>query len=310
LSERTALLPHSRARFGFALAVAAAVAFAFSNMSASLAYHGGSNPLTVAAVRFVIPAVALFVWLRLSGISPLLPLRDGLIAVGLGGVTAIYSLAVLSAMNEIPVASAILIFYLFPLLAALVLSVCGWEKLRWWTVASILLAFFGLALALGFHEGNFRFEGVALALVGALGFAVVVAVSGRVFRFSDPRPFTFHMLASASILLSAVCVARGEFIVPQTDLGWIGFVGAAALYAFAIIAFFVAVSKIGPVPTSLLSYAEPVVTAGLGVIVLNEALTLTQIAGFGLVVVALIGATVTRASADNLPKQSVVAPSS
>ena len=50
-------------------------------------------------------------------------------------------------------------------------------------------------------------------------------------------------------------------------------------YAFALIAFFIAISMIGPARTSLLSYAEPVVSAGLGVAVLGEALTLTQIGG-------------------------------
>jgi drug/metabolite transporter (DMT)-like permease len=48
---------------------------------------------------------------------------------------------------------------------------------------------------------------------------------------------------------------------------------------------------IGPVRVSLLSYAEPVVAAGLGVTLLGEALALPQIAGIALVIAALVGAT-------------------
>ena len=44
---------------GVALALAAALAFALSNASASMAYRGGSNPLTMAAVRFLLPTGAL-----------------------------------------------------------------------------------------------------------------------------------------------------------------------------------------------------------------------------------------------------------
>ena len=48
---------------------------------------------------------------------------------------------------------------------------------------------------------------------------------------------------------------------------------------------------IGPVRTSLLSFGDAVISAGLGVVVLGQALTLVQIAGIGLVILALIGAT-------------------
>jgi DME family drug/metabolite transporter len=274
------------------------VTFALSNTSASLAYHNGSNTLTVAAMRFVLPTVALVVWLRLRGVSLVLSTRDGWIAVALGAVTAIYTWALLSSINAIPLALAILVFYLFPLIATVILGVCGWAKLSSKTISAIVLAFVGLALALDPHGSNLNIEGVVLAFVGALGLGVVIAVSSRVFRAGDARPLTLYMAAVAGVLLSALCAARGEFVLPQTGLGWIGFVGAAVFYAFAMIAFFIAISMIGPVPVSLLSYAEPVATAGLGVIVLGETLTLVQIAGIALVIVALIGATFRRPRAN------------
>ena len=58
-----------------------------------------------------------------------------------------------------------------------------------------------------------------------------------------------------------------------------------------MIAFFIAVSMIEPVRTSLLSYADAVISAGLGVAVLGQALTLVQVTGIALVIVALVGAT-------------------
>ena len=58
-----------------------------------------------------------------------------------------------------------------------------------------------------------------------------------------------------------------------------------------MIAFFIAVSMIGPVRASLLSYADAVISAGLGFVVLGQALTMVQVAGIALVIVALVGAT-------------------
>lgn len=99
------------------------------------------------------------------------------------------------------------------------------------------------------------------------------------------------MATVAGVLLITLCAVQGEFALPQTGLGWVGFVGAAVFYAFAMITFYIAISMIGPAHVSLLSYAEPVAAAGLGVTLLGEALAPIQIAGIALVVTALIAAT-------------------
>ena len=75
---------HPRAWVGITVALAAAAAFALANTSASVAYHGGSNPLTVAATRFLVPTTALVAWLRVSGVSLVLPKRDAFVAASLG----------------------------------------------------------------------------------------------------------------------------------------------------------------------------------------------------------------------------------
>lgn len=276
---------------GIALALAAAVAFALANASASVAYHSGSNPLTVAVIRFLLPTGTLAVWLRMRGVRFALPGWDSCVAALLGAVTAVYSWALLSAIGVIPLALSILVFYLFPLFAAVILAVCGWEKFRWQTTAAIVLAFAGLALALDPRGGSLNFEGVALALVGALGLGIVTAVSSRVFRAGDSRPVTLYIAAVAAIVLIMLCATHGEFLLPQTGLGWLGFLGTSVFYTFGIIAFFSAISMIGPVRVSLLSYAEPVVSAGLGVSLLGEALAPMQVTGIALVITALFGAT-------------------
>ena len=174
-----------RAWVGTILALTSAVAFAFSNASASLAFQGGSNPMTLAAVRFVLPALVLVIWLTAQGRSVWLPKRDGWIAVALGAVTAVYSWALLSAIGAIPLALAILIFYLFPLVAAVILGLFGWEKFGWKTIAAIVVAFAGLALALDPRVAHLDVTGMSLAFLAAVGLAVVVAVSSRVLRSGD-----------------------------------------------------------------------------------------------------------------------------
>jgi drug/metabolite transporter (DMT)-like permease len=119
----------ARVLTGNILALAAAVAFALTNAAASLAFQGGSNPSTLAALRFVLPALVLTVWLGIQRRPLRLPRRDAWIAAALGVLTAAYSWALLSAIGAIPLALAILIFYLFPLVATVILVLFGWESL-------------------------------------------------------------------------------------------------------------------------------------------------------------------------------------
>lgn len=280
----------SRELAGFALALSTGVAFALANTLASIAYHGGSNPETVAATRFILPALALYVWFRMRGMRLRLPGREGWVAAGLGVITAIYTWALLSAIGAIPLALAILLFYLFPLVATVILGVCGWEKLGWRTILAIVLALAGLALALDPRGGNLNAAGVALAFLGALGLGTVIATSSRLFHSGDSRPVTFCMATVAALLLIGTCLASGTFMLPQTGLGWTSFVGSAAFYAFAMITFFVAISMIGPVSASLMSYVEPIVAAGLGMALLGERLSAFQVIGIAIVIAALIAA--------------------
>ena len=281
---------------GSVLALTSAVAFALSNAAAIVAFHGGSNPVTLAAVRFLLPALVLVAWLTMQRRSVWLPRRDGWIAVGLGVITAVYTWALLSAIATIPLGLAILIFYLFPLVATAILGLFGWERLGWKMIAAILVALIGLALALDPRVAGLSLEGVLLGFAAAVGLGIVVAVSGRALRGGDSRPLTLYMASVAAVLLIAFCALQGDFAWPGTINGWAGFFAASLFYAFALIAFFIAVSMIGPVRSSLLCYAEPVASAALGMVLFGETLTLTQIAGIVLVIGALVWATLLKQS--------------
>jgi len=284
----------SRAWIGVAVAIAAGAAFAIANTAAGVAYQGGSNPLTVASTRFLLPTAALIGWLGFTGVPLVLPRREAIVALLLGALTALYNWALLGSFNSIPFALAVLIIYFYPLIAAVIVAAFGWERFAWKTGAAILIAIIGLALALDVRGSNLNVGGVSLAFFAAVGLAVVVAVSSRVFGNGDARPVTLYMSASASVLLLLFCTARGDFAFPQTGAGLVGFGAAAVFYGFAIITFFIAISMIGPVRASLFSYSDAVISAILGVVVLGQTLTLIQVAGIALVIFALIGATVRR----------------
>ena len=99
---------------GVVVALLSAVCFALSNTFAGLAYTGGVTPTTLCATRFFLPTVLLLFLLPLQGKPIVMAKTPGIIAILLGIITIAYNLAILTAIDRLPVPIAILIFFLFP----------------------------------------------------------------------------------------------------------------------------------------------------------------------------------------------------
>ena len=282
------MMDKRREILGIAIVVGVSICFAFSNTLAGLSYRSGADPFSVSTVRFVLPTLILIGLLLAAGKPILLPRRDGMIGIGLGIVTAIYAWSLLSAIEVLPVPLAVLIFFLFPLFTSLIVAVFGWGQLTRATVIAGLVAFGGLALALGVTWSGLEPIGVVFGLIAAFGLAVVSVVSSRVMKNSDHRQITLYLVATAAITFAVLALVRGEFLLPQTTTGWWAFVGTNMLFAAAMIGFFLGISMIGPVKTTLFSYLEPLATIGAAFMLLGQRLEAAQFLGALVVIFALL----------------------
>jgi hypothetical protein len=52
----------------------------------------------------------------------------------------------------------------------------------------------------------------------------------------------YYITAISGMVLIGLGAAHGEFVLPQTSFGRLGFVGTSIFYAFAMTAFFIAIS--------------------------------------------------------------------
>ncbi len=278
----------SRPWIGLALVLVVATSFALNSASAGLAFEGGTNALTVLTVRTVIAAGALFALLAWQGARATLPRRDRRMAIALGLVMGLYSYFLYAAIERIPVALAILTFYLYPILTALAYWAWGRGRIGLATAVALVAAFAGLALALDMRGDGLDPVGVGFAAAAALTFALVPLLSEPLIGAGDSRPVTLHMLAVAAMVYVVASAVSGDFVLPETRLGWIGMLLVPAFYTFAIVGFFVAVGMIGPVRTSLAMNFEPVASMIFGFLVLGQTLTYLQILGGALVVAAIV----------------------
>ncbi len=281
-------MSRSKILIGTALTCAAGIAFAGNSTAAKLAYDGGTNPLTYLTLRAALAALLVLAIIAITRRSLRMPLRRRLGAFGLGALAALYSFGLLSAIQFIPVALAVLIFYTFPLFTSAFTWLSGREKPNAISIAALIAAFAGLALALDIGGDQLNLEGVALAFMAALGLTAVVILNSRMVGTSDPNPVTFHMMASAAAIGLVCTFLFSEFALPETGAGWFHLGIGTALFAMAIVTIFFALSLAGTVATSLTMNIEPVASLAFGVLILGQVLTGWQIAGAALVIAAVL----------------------
>lgn len=280
---------------GVVLAITAAVSFAANTTLARIAYDGGSNVMTVLTVRTILAGFVVLALLALSRGPLKLPPRKRLAAFGIGLVLALYSFGMMSSIKFIPVALAVLIFYTYPLLTTIHLWLSGGERINWRSGAALIVAFIGLILALDIRSGSLNPQGVALAALAALGVTAVIILNNRLVGGGDSRPVTLHMMASAAIVYVAVTLAFGEFALPAGAPGWWAFLAGPVFYAFAITALFIAISKLGPIRTTVTMNLEPVSSMLFGFLLLGQVLSGWQLFGAGLVIAAVATVQIVRA---------------
>ena len=265
-----------------------AAVFSLVSNCSRLAYDSGSNALTVIAIRTAFVGAALWVFLNARRIPWRLPAGERYRALALGALLAFSTFALNKALEVIPVAIAILIYYTYPLLTSIVSWLTRTERFSLRVAATLVLAFSGLALALQVKEGPLDAGGLAYAIAASVGWGTMMYLTGRAFRGGDSRPRTLHMMLSAAVLFLLACALAGDVAFPATREGWIGFVGVPFLYGVAIIGTLAAVGAIGAMKTSFYMNFEPVATIVFSALVLDQFMTLMQLAGAGLVVVALL----------------------
>ena len=133
---------------GAALAGAAGIGFAANSTAAKIAYGGGTNPLTFLTLRSTVAALLVLAIIIVSRRSLHLPMRRRIAALAIGALLGVYSYGLLSAIQFIPVALAVLIFYTFPLLTNIYAWISGQERPTVRSVGALLVAFLGLAQVL------------------------------------------------------------------------------------------------------------------------------------------------------------------
>jgi drug/metabolite transporter (DMT)-like permease len=165
------------------------------------------------------------------------------------------------------------VFFSFPMFTALLSWVLRIEPVHAKTVVALALGTAGVASIFTIRDLNL--EGPILALLGALAVSVYYVGTAVVMKGNDPLVAAFWTAVGASVSVLAIGFATGQDF-PLSALPWAAAIGIVTATAFA--AMYGSIARIGAARSAVAQMLEPVVTVVLGLVILDEQITL-RIAG-------------------------------
>ena len=282
--------PHTRTPLlGVLLCAASAAAFGAMAVFGKLAYEAGVGVITVLTVRFCLGA-AVLVPLLARHIRRL-PRRRvlGGLALGAFGYAA-QSALYFGALTRVDAGLLALLLYTFPALVTLGAVALGRDTLDRGRIASLGLAFGGLALVVASGgPGQGDTLGIACALGAACVYTVYILSSEPVLADMQPLTLTALICAGGALTYAVVGVGSGDLDFSFEPIGWVWLAAILGVSTIgAIVLFFAGLSLIGPSRASIVSTVEPLVTVGLAFAVFGESLSAVQLVGGALVLASVV----------------------
>lgn len=261
-----------------ALVVAAVVSVQFGGaLAATLVPHIGAAGSVTLRLLFAATILAAVARPRLRGHSP----KAWLTVVGFGAALALMNLAFYGSLAHLPIGVAVTIEFLGPLTLATVLS----RRTR--DLAAVVAALFGVVLisrALSVPLSDLDWTGLGLAALAGACWAAYIIASGRTGRL-------FPRLDGLALAMGVALLLVLPFGLPTVDT-WTG-VDVAKGFGIAVLSSVLpysfelaALRHLRANVFGILLSLEPAVAALAGLLVLQQRLTATQLAGMALVVLA------------------------
>ena len=269
-------------------AVIGASTFACSDVFGKVVFRDGGDVLTLVTFRGVIGLACIAAWLRIGPPPVRFKPRERWIALGLGLLFGATVFGLYKAIDLMDVPTAILAYFVYPLITGMAAALTGLERLGWGGAAAAVVGFIGLGLMIGAHPGGLALVGVLFSFGAALSRAALLLITRATLAHADPRLTTWYSMLSSSVVFVAISLATWTWHPPTTAVGWAAMVGTSLTTTVAILAVFISASRVGPFRTALVMNLEPLLAAAGSAIALGDIITPVQALGGAIMLAALV----------------------
>ena len=272
------------------MVLGSATAFGTLAIFAKLGYASGLGTEQTLAFRFLLAAIGMVALAVVIGQNPLRLRRNQLATLfALGAIVYTgQSLTYFIALRSLPASLVVLIAYIYPSLVVL----AGWLFLRRsvssWHWVALAASFAGVAMLVG----GARFQlswALALAIASPTIYTGYILIGERVMSSVPAVAASAVIMSGAALAFCLLAALNHELALPRNVSGWAVGVGIALFPTMIAISLFVAgLPRVGAARAALLSTWEPVVTVLLAVVILGDRLSIVQVIGGLLVMLAVI----------------------
>jgi drug/metabolite transporter (DMT)-like permease len=272
------------------MVLASATGFGTLSILAKLGYAAGLGTQQMLAFRFVLAAVGMVALAAIAGQNPLVLGRTRLLTLLAMGALfySAQSLTYFLALRTLPASLVVLIAYIYPSLVV----AAGWLFLRRKVTAmhgiALAASFVGLVLLVG--GAHFQLSwALLLALASPVVYTGYILVGERVMGSAPALAASAVIMFGAAIGFGTIAFVTNELTLPQSLGGWAVVVALALLPTMLAITLFLGgLPRVGASRAALLSTWEPVVTVMLAVVILGDRLSVVQVIGGLLVLLAVV----------------------
>ena len=254
--------------------------------------ESGQGALTAVWCRCAFGALALLAWGTCSGRLDELRLRGRALGAALGaGLLMILNWGLFfAAMQRTSIGLATVVFHVQPLW---VLAAAAW----WWhervtraQLGAVVAALLGLALATGLADGSLlaldrgQLWGLLLCLGGSLSYAGVTLIAKSAPGLSPYALACWQCFVGTAVLL-AWPLTQGW---PAAGPAWAWLAGLGAIHTgLAYVILYAGMARLAAGRIALLQFVYPVAALGMDWLIYGRALAPLQLAGVGLMGLAL-----------------------
>lgn len=275
---------------GYILGVIAAAAYGMNPLFALPLYADGMDPDSVLLFRYVFAIILVGVMLKIRGRSFAIHGRDLPLLAIMGFLLALSSLTLFQSYNYMDAGIASVLLFVYPVMVALIMSLCFRERLTANTLFCLCMTILGIIMLYEGEEGTtLSVIGIILVFVSAFSYAVYIVGANKTrLKGMATLKVTFYVLLFGSLLFLFRLAAKGGMTMPQEWYHWLNlFLLALFPTAISFICTTKAVIYIGSTTTAILGALEPVTALFIGVVVFKEELTYKEFSGVMLIIIAV-----------------------
>lgn len=275
---------------GYILAAAAAAAYGTNPAFAIPLYEQGMNPNSVLFFRYVIGIPMLVMMLVFRGHSLKLSRQEHAAVAILGILMAFSSLSLFESYKFINSGIASTLLFIYPILVAVLMVFFFHEKFKYTVAICLLLMCSGLGLLMKTSSGEtLNPYGCLLVMVSALTYAlyIIMVNVSHVVRAIPTTKLLMYVLLWGCVVFLVMIPIGNPLTIPTEVSGWLNLIALAIIpTVFSLACTTRAIQIIGSTPTAILGALEPVSAVILSVLVLGQTITVRDLCGGLLIVLA------------------------